>query len=164
MAADPRDASIAGGVRSFSYQDYYPGSDLELEQGEGLESLPESILALMRSPMVGRADGAGPELKNGNEASFFAFVVGNTQAVQALIGNQRRSYLIIQNQGPGSIWFNFTNVAVVGQCLFLPSGAIYEPQATGPNGTYVPPRSSVWMIADLANTVVAVCEGSWMPF
>jgi hypothetical protein len=168
VVADVRDATITGGFAGrFKYQSYYPGSDLELEQGEGLEALPPKILDLMRTPMVPLAY-VEKQLVNGNQGAFFPFVVGTTQSLQALVANRRRVYLIFQNQGPGNIWFNFTNPAVVGQCLFLPTNAVYEPAPVGSlslsGGAIVCPASAVWLIADLPNTLVTLCEGSWMPF
>jgi hypothetical protein len=101
-------------------------------------------------------------------------VVG--EPTQAVPPNQRRTYLILQNQGPGNIWINFgqavtvANVASNSNGLQLIQTQVYEQIGGGYMSKlgesitqcFVSP-DYISATTDQADTTLLVGEGVWRP-
>jgi hypothetical protein len=101
-------------------------------------------------------------------------VVG--EPVQAVPPNQRRVYLILQNQGPGNIWLNFgqgvtvATVASNSNGLQLIQTQVYEqigggymkPSGESVTNCFVSP-DYLSATTDTAGTTLLVGEGVWRP-
>jgi len=77
----------------------------------------------------------------------------------ALIENKKRTYLFIQNLGPGSIFVQFGQSAAAGLCAKFVIQQTYEPNAAGLKGTLCPIRNltkSCWF----AETRTSISDGS----
>lgn len=153
-------------VTGRALQRYRPASGVEENQGNPYYNQP----------------GVGPQLQipadpginmrgwiNPFRMSSYQVAVPTDVAVQAIPGNLRRAYLLVQNLGPGNLYINFGTDAVVNTCHILVQTQFYE-QIGG--GTYdydrnrsvancFVTRDYVSLLSDAANTFAIVSEGVW---
>lgn len=149
--------------KTFQYRPWYPQSEIEDQQADDeVQSLPGFLVKYLRTPLDPGVGTPSP-FYNGVVGSFFPVTVGTTASVMALIENKKRTYLFIQNLGPGSIFVQFGQSAAAGLCAKFVVQQTYEPNAAGLKGTLCPIRNSVNVIADAANTVVIIGEATWVP-
>lgn len=148
-------------------QKYRPASGVEQSQGDPFYNQP-GVTEQMQLP----AD-PGITLKgwlNPYKSTTYVQVLASTANAQIILpGNLRRTYLLIQNLGPGNIWVNFGSEAVVNQCHFFVTTQFYE-QIGGGGFNYDTQRSIpisfvtrdyISAIPDAANTSVVITEGLW---
>lgn len=149
-----------------SLQRWRPASGIEESQGDPYYNQP-GVTEQLQFP----AD-PGIEYRgwlNPFKSSTYVAVVQDTAVITALPGNMRRTYLLLQNLGPGNIWMNFGSDAGVNACHFLITGQFYEQIGGGaynydtrrsvPNAFVT--RDYVSLLADQPDTVVVITEGLW---
>ena len=100
--------------------------------------------------------------QNTSKATLFPFTPDTLISSQALQANFRRTYLLIQNKGPGNLYVNFGQAADALNSLTLSPTQVYELIGGGQGGSFVM-RDSVWVLTDLANTRGIVLEGVDVP-
>lgn len=95
----------------------------------------------------------------------------NEPSIVAMQANFRRTYLLIQNKGPGNLFINFGTACSAngGNCFVFVSGQAYEIIGGGgvfPNGdsalaaSFIP-RDSIWILSDQPATACVIGEGTW---
>lgn len=99
----------------------------------------------------------------------YQVAVPTTGPIIALPGNMRRTYLLIQNLGPGNLFVNFGSDAGSGTSHQLVSTQFYEQIGGGsydydrnhsvPNSFVT--RDYVSVLSDLAATFAIISEGLW---
>ena len=151
---------------SRSLQRWRPASGVEQAQGDPYFNQP-GVTEQLQMPADPGIDYRG--WLNPYKSSTYIVALSTTQPTIALPGNLRRTYLLIQNLGPGNIWVNFGSDAVVNQCHYFVTTQFYE-QIGGGGYDYdrrrsVPvsfvTRDYVSAIADAASTFIVVTEGLW---
>lgn len=147
-------------------QRYRPATGVEQSQGDPYYNQP-GVTDQMQLP-------ADPGIKyqgwlNPFKSTTYRFDVSTTDARVILPGNMRRTYLLIQNMGPGNVWINFGADAAVNRCHSLVTTQFYEQIGGGafnydtnrsvPNAFVT--RDYLSAISDAADTFVIVTEGLW---
>lgn len=87
-------------------------------------------------------------MKNKNVAFHQQTVAVNTTAQELLPVNSYRTYLLIQNNGNGSIYINFTGTATVANGIKIDAEEAYEPAAV--------PSNAISIISDGSASVIVV--------
>ncbi len=99
----------------------------------------------------------------------YVIAVPTAAPIQAIPGNMRRTYLLIQNLGPGNLFMNFGADAINGQTHVLITTQFYE-QIGGGSYDYDRNRSVanahitrdyVSVLSDAAATFAIITEGVW---
>lgn len=153
-------------------QPWAPGSGVEQSQGNPYRHLPAQVRDKLQVPGDPGINTKG--WVNPYKITFYGFQVPNqatSPSAVALAGNFRRTYLLIQNKGPGNLFVNFGVEASANgaNCLQLVSTQVYELIGGGgvfPNGNSPLPssfvmRDSIYVLADAANTSCVIGEGIW---
>lgn len=148
-------------------QRWRPATGIEDAQGEPYFNQP-GVLEALQMP----AD-PGINLRGFlNPYKMSSYLVGpilTTNPIIALPGNLRRTYLMIQNNGPGNLYINFGTDAGVGICHQLIQTQFYEQIGGGfydyesnhsRAGCFVT-RDYLSMISDNSTTTAIVSEGIW---
>lgn len=99
----------------------------------------------------------------------YRVAVPTAAPIQALPGNLRRTYLLIQNLGPGNLYFNFgadagvdvTHVLVTTQFYEQIGGGSYDYNTNHSVANSHVTRDYLSVIADAASTFMIVTEGLW---
>ncbi len=143
-----RDVSQAGDVTPWEW--------LQIQAKTG-SSLPQRTGAVPGGVVDNIPVGMGPSTPVVRQARFVNLavtVVGGAPSVQLLAANQRRSYLIIQNNGGANIFVTFDRPASLSTGVQILGGI---------NGNYeplTPPVSSVWATALAGINNVVIIEGT----
>jgi hypothetical protein len=108
--------------------------------------------------------------------TFYSVDLEVSEPVQAVPPNQRRVYLILQNQGPGNIWINFgqgvtvATVASNSNGLQLIQTQVYEQIGGGYMNKFGESITQCFVspdylsaTTDQAGTTLLVGEGVWRP-
>jgi hypothetical protein len=172
------DAGLASGAEELGYQPWAPGSGVEETQGSPYLDLP-GVAAELQRPLDPGID--TPTYVNPYRTVMYA-VSGIDTAIpmRALSGNPKRTYLLVQNLGPGNLFLGIgvdpvaggTNVLnlvstqvyeQIGGGFFIPAGVI----AGLPNGLTVPmsfcSAEYVSLLTDTAGTGAMILEGTYSP-
>lgn len=177
-ANDPRvaDMSLAQRAQVLGFQDYIPQTGIEDNQGDPYALQPD-VSAAMRTPMDPGIDTPGYE--NPYRTVMYS-VTGLSTSIpmRVLTGNLRRTYLIVQNLGPGNLFLGIgTDPNAGGQNVMnLVATQIYE-QIGG--GFYLPPNpwypdgvsigncfvssEYISLMTDTGGTNAMILEGTWSP-
>lgn len=152
-------------------QRWRPQSGVEASQGDPYLGLP-GVRAKLQVP-------GDPGLNirgwvNPYKVTFYGVNVpdqATDPSIVALAGNFRRTYLLIQNKGPGNLFVNFGLAAAANgvNCLTLVTTQVYEliggggvfPDRDSPLPSSFVPRDSIYMLADAAATTAVIAEGIW---
>jgi hypothetical protein len=147
-------------------QRFVPQSGIEEAQGDPLKFLPaqDRPRQLLDTPV----DYKG--WRNPWKTTMYGVVFDTANVARKVVnGNQRRAYLLIQNQGPGNVWVNFGQDAGVLTSIYLVTTQIYELIGGGsadrfgnPQPNSFVPRDFVSVLTDTAGTQVICCEGVWV--
>ncbi len=126
-------------------------------QGKTGSSLPQAAGAIpggiVENVPVGMAP-ATPVVRQARFVNLAVTVTGGAQSVQLLAANQRRTYLIIQNNGGATVFVTFDRPASLSTGVQILGGI---------NGNYeplTPPVSSVWAVALAGINNVVIIEGT----
>lgn len=147
-------------------QKYRPATGVEQNQGDPYYNQP-GVTDQFQIPADPGINYHG--WRNPYKSSTYLNIIGTADPVIILPGNIRRTYLLLQNLGPGNIWVNFGANAIADTCHYLVITQFYE-QIGGGGFDYdrnrsVPvsfvTRDYVSVIADTADTSVVVTEGLW---
>lgn len=135
-----------------------PGTALEQAQGPMWPFDPGAEAARFR-PLNSnlRTD----DWQNTCKSTLYPFTALTTQSTQALQANFRRTYLLIQNKGPGNLFVNFGQAADALNSITLVPSQVYE-LIGGKNAAFVM-RDSVWILTDTVATTGIVLEGVQVP-
>jgi hypothetical protein len=108
--------------------------------------------------------------------TFYSYPLSVSQALNVVPPNQRRVYLLLQNQGPGNIWINFGQSVTIATAdqnsngLQLIETQVYEQEGGGYmdlQGNSIPllfvSPDYISVITDTAGTTLLVGEGVWRP-
>jgi len=153
---------------------YIPQSGVEENQGNPYEFAPD-LAAFANQPLNPGID--TPGYVNPFRTVMYSITgIGTSQPVQALTGNPARTYLIVQNLGPGNLFLGIGVQPIVGgaNVLNLIQTQLYE-QIGG--GFFLPPNpwyplgvsicssfvspEYISLLADQAGTSAMILEGSW---
>lgn len=177
-ANDPRvrAMSFAERAKSLGYQDYIPQTGVEDNQGDPYYLTPQASIDA-RTPMDPGID--TPGYTNPFRTVMYSITgISTTIPLRALTGNLKRTYLLIQNLGPGNMYLGLGVDPNAGgsNVLNLVSSQVYE-QIGG--GVYLPPNpwypeglsislafvspEYISLMADQANTAAMILEGTWSP-
>lgn len=149
---------------------YEPRTGIEEAQGPSYQAAP-GIDARLQQPLDPGINLPGFE----NPYTTVTFNVGalsTTVPVRALAGNHRRSYLLIQNKGPGNLFvgIGIDPAADGANVLSLVSTQVYEQIGGGgqfPDGSSYPTafvsKEYISLLTDLAATTAMIIEGSYYP-
>jgi len=99
---------------------------------------------------------------NPYKATIYPVTPDNVNSSQALQANFRRTYLLIQNKGPGNLFFNFGQAASALISISLVANQFGEWLGGGAGGCFVP-RDSIWILTDVAGTTAIIGEGIEVP-
>lgn len=136
-----------------------PATALEIAQGSPYLGNPAAE-AISRRPVT--ADFSNVLWENPYKSILYPFTPDTVVSTQALAGNIRRCYLLIQNKGPGNLFVNFGAAADQLNSVMLVPGQVYELIGGLEGGAYVM-RDSVWVLTDLLGTVGVVIDGFPVP-
>lgn len=100
--------------------------------------------------------------QNQSKATLLPFTPDTSVSTQALQANLRRTYLLLQNKGPGNLFVNFGQSADALNSITLVPNQAYELIGGGEGGAYVM-RDSIWVLTDVAGTTGIVIEGVNVP-
>lgn len=151
-----------GGLRALRT----PATGVEESQGDPYYNLPGV------SPQMQMPADPGINLRgwlNPFKMTSYVVAVPTSAPVQAIPGNLRRTYLLIQNLGPGNVFVGFGADAIDGQSHVLITTQFYE-QIGGGTFDYDRNRSVanafvtrdyISVLADAADTFMVISEGVW---
>lgn len=168
---------LAQAADELGFQEYIPQSGVEEAQGNPYPyNLPDQANELQR-PLDPGLD--TPSFINPYKTVMYSITgLSTTLPLRALTGNPKRTYLLVQNLGPGNLFLGIGGDPAAGgvNVLNLVSTQIYE-QVGG--GVYLPPNpwyplgvslsfsyvspEYISLLADQANTAAMIVEGSFMP-
>lgn len=147
-------------------QRYRPATGVEESQGNPYYNQP-GVAEQMQIPADPGIDYRG--FLNPFKMTMYQVAVPTAAPIQALGWNKRRTYLIIQNLGPGNLYVNFGSDAGIGTSLSLVQTQFYEQIGGGsfdyntnhsvPNAFVSPQYIS--LLADAASTFAIITEGIW---
>lgn len=153
-------------------QPWQPQSGIEESQGAPYKFLPGDVTERLQIP-----GDPGINLKgwvNPYKLTYYGVQVPDQAtdvSIVGLAGNFRRSYLSIQNKGPGNLFVNFgveanfdgTNCLqlVVTQFFEFVGGGGVFPDGNSILATNFVPRDSVYVLSDLPGTTCVIGEGIW---
>lgn len=143
-----RDVSQAGNVTPWEW--------LQIQAKTG-SSLPQRAGAIPGGVVDNVPVGIAPSTPVVRQARFVNLAVtvsAGAASVQLLASNQRRSYLLIQNNGGANVFITFDRPASLSTGVQIVGGI---------NGSYeplTPPVSSVWAIALAGINNVVIIEGT----
>lgn len=147
-------------------QRWRPATGVEQNQGEPYYNLPgvQSQLDIPADPGISMRGWINPF-----RMTSYQVAVGTTAPITALPGNTRRTYLLIQNLGPGNLYMNFGTDAGIGTSHVLTAAQFYEQIGGGsydydrnhsvPNSFVT--RDYVSLLTDAADTFAIISEGLW---
>lgn len=166
--------TFAQKVARVGRQEFRPQTGIEENQGRPYPWAPD-IQADVDSPLNPGID--QPGFQNPYRTIMYSVVgIGTSNPVQALSTNLSRTYLIIQNLGPGNLFVGIgvTPVAGGANVLNLVDTQVYE-QVGG--GFFLPPNpwfplglsicssfvspEYISLLADTAGTAAMILEGTW---
>lgn len=177
-ANDPRVAamSLAQRAQVLGYQDYMPQTGIEENNGDPYVLSPDASIDA-RTPMDPGID--TPGFLNPYRTVMYSITgLSTTVPARALTGNLRRTYLLIQNLGPGNMFVGIGTDPNAGgsNVLNLVSTQVYE-QIGG--GIYLPPNpwypdgltlgfsfvspEYISLMVDTSGTNAMILEGTWSP-
>jgi len=161
------------GLKRQGYKPWGPQTGVEEQQGAPYP-LQGDLADVLQTPLDPGVNLAG--WINPFSLSQYQVALSTTQDVLIAPANLRRSYLILQNQGPGNAFIAFGAGAVAptasqnANCLQLTSTQFYEQVGGGTMnplsgmpapGLFVSP-DYIRGVTDTANTTVLVLEGVFM--
>lgn len=147
-------------------QKWRPATGVEENQGDPYAYLPgvQEQFQVPADPGINYKGWINPY-----RMTSYQVAVPTTNPIQAIPGNLRRAYLIVQNLGPGNLYVNFGTDAVIGTCMVMVQTQFYEQIGGGtfdydrmrsvPNA-FVSPQY-VSLISDAALTFAIITEGIW---
>jgi hypothetical protein len=160
----------------YGTQDWIPQSGVEEAQGNPYEDLPDVSID-SRTPLSPGID--IPSFLNPYRTVMYSITgLSTTIPVRALPGNYKRTYLIVQNLGPGNLFVGIgTDPAPGGgNVMNLVTTQLYE-QIGG--GFYLPPNpwypvglaicssfvspEYISLLTDTTNTAAMILEGTFAP-
>ena len=171
------DAGLAYSADELGYQPWAPTSGIEENQGSGYLELPGVLSDLQKALDPGINT---PTYVNPYRTVMYSIVgIGTANPVRALTGNSKRTYLLVQNLGPGNLFLGIGVDPVAGgaNVLNLVTTQVYE-QIGG--GVYIPPIPNLFplglslcfafcsseyisLLADTAGTAAMIVEGTYVP-
>lgn len=177
-ANDPRvrDMRFADRAKALGYQEWIPQSGIEDNQGDPYELLP-SMSEAARTPMDPGID--TPGYTNPYRTVQYSITgLSTTLPTRVLTGNLKRTYLLIQNLGPGNMYLgigtdpntggvnvlNLVSTQVyeqIGGGFFLPPNPWY-PDGLAIASSFVSPEY-ISLMVDTAGTNAMILEGTWSP-
>lgn len=160
-------------LRRRATQAWRPQTGVDASQGAPFASDP-SLVEAYQQPLDPGVNLSG--WINPYSFTIYQLALSTTQALRMAPPNLRRCYLIMQNQGPGNVFVNFGQDAVVptltlpSNCLQLITTQFYEQIGGGgfnfdtgnsqPNAFVSPDYVSA--ITDTAGTTMIIGEGVWI--
>lgn len=158
-------------VKALGTQDYAPATGVEQSQGS---PYPPDIQTQLDVPQDLGINLVG--YVNPYSLTFFSANCSTSTALRVVPANQRRVYLILQNQGPGNIWLNFGQDVTIATLASNSNGLqLVQQQAYEQIGggymalsgesrpfCFVSP-DYISAITDQAGTTLLVGEGVWRP-
>lgn len=165
---------FADKVARMQRQPYFAQTGVEENQGPPYEFAPD-LQSEAEQPLNPGID--VPGFVNPYRTVMYSFTgIGTANPLQALTGNPVRTYLIIQNLGPGNLFvgigitptagganvLNLVETQVyeqIGGGFFLPPNPWY-PQGVSICSSFVSPEY-ISLLADTAGTAAMILEGSW---
>lgn len=136
-----------------------PATALEEVQGAPFPFFPGARLARQRPIDAGLLPSGWA---NPYKATLYPVTADIALSSQALQANLRRSYLLIQNKGPGNLFVNFSQAADAINSITLVPTQVYELIGGAEGGGFVM-RDSVWVLTDVAGTTAVIIEGVAVP-
>lgn len=168
--------SLAQRMAWYGTQNWQPQSGVEEAQGDPYADLPD-VSYDTRRPLDPGID--VPSFLNPYRTVMYSVAgLSTTNPVRAIPGNYKRTYLMVQNLGPGNLFVGLgTDPNPVGSnVLNLVTTQVYE-QIGG--GFYLPPNpwypmgiafcssyvspEYVSLLSDVANTAAMIVEGTFAP-
>lgn len=180
-ANDPRlkDMALARRAQILGFQEYIPQTGVDDNQGDP-QVLNPGWSDLMRTPLDPGIDMSG-YVNPYRTVMYSVTGLSTTIPTRAIIGNLRRSYLLIQNTGPGNLFVGIgtdPNGSVAGSSnvLVLVATQVYEqigggfflpPNPWYPDGVSMPfsfcSSEYISLMVDNAATNAMILEGTWSP-
>ena len=170
------DQGLAEATDQLGYQGWAPGSGIEESQGSPYLELP-GVQADLQRPLDPGID--TPSYVNPYKTVMYSVTaISTTVPMRALSGNSKRTYLLVQNLGPGNMYLGIGTDPNAGgvNVLNLVSTQTYE-QIGG--GVYLPPNpwypqgvslcfafvspEYISLLVDTAGTNAMILEGSYVP-
>jgi hypothetical protein len=156
-------------IKTTATQRYAPATGIEQNQGP-LYS-PDIQEQLQQPQDIGiNVEG----YVNPYSLTFYSQPLTVNEALQVVPPNQRRVYLLLQNQGPGNVWLNFGQAVTVATVLQNSNGLqlvqtqTYEQEGGGymdVNGNSIPyifvSPDYISAVTDTAGTTLLIGEGVW---
>lgn len=152
-------------------QGWAPGSGIEDSQGDPYARMPQVRRKLQQpgDPGINVRGWINPY-----KITFYGVNVpdqASQPSIVGLAGNFKRTYLLIQNKGPGNLFVNFGIEASPNgtNCLQLVSTQVYEliggggvfPDGNSPLPSSFVMRDTIYVLSDAANTSCVIGEGIW---
>jgi hypothetical protein len=171
------DAGLARGAQALGAQPWLPGTGIEENQGSSFWQLPPEVQEDLQLP--GNPGIDTPSFLNPYRTVMYAVAGIDTEVpLRALGGNSKRTYLIVQNQGPGNLFLGIgtdpnssgTNVMTlvatqlyeqIGGGFFLPPNPWY-PKGLTICTAFVSPEY-ISLLTDTLGTTAMILEGSFSP-
>lgn len=166
--------SFAQKVAQMPRQPYFAQTGVEENQGPPYAFAPD-LQADAQAPLNAGID--APGFTNPYRTVMYSFTgIGTAVPLQALTGNPARTYLLVQNLGPGNLFLGIginpgvggTNVLnlvetqvyeQIGGGFYLPPNPWY-PLGVAITSSFVSPEY-ISLLADTAGTAAMILEGSW---
>lgn len=170
------DAGLASQADQLGYQEWSPGSGVEESQGDPYASIPGLANDLQR-PLDPGID--TPTYTNPYRTVMYSVTgIDTATPLRALGGNPKRTYLLVQNLGPGNMFLGIGVDPVAGgaNVLNLITSQIYEQIGGGfflpanpwfPLGLSMPfsfcSSDYISLLTDTAGTAAMILEGTYSP-
>lgn len=159
----------SAGLNALGTQPWGPASGVEESQGS---LYPPGVQDFLQVPQAMGVNLQG--FVNPYSLTFYNYPVGTVNPTRVAPANSRRVYLILQNQGPGNIWFNTGQDVTLATADTNSNGfQLIETQAyefiggggvdsSGASYTacFVPP-DYISVITDTPGTTLLIGEGVW---
>lgn len=136
-----------------------PATALELAQGNPFDWNPAAKAFTQRPIDPGLKDAGWI---NPYRAVVYPFTPDNVISFQGLPANRRRTYLVIQNKGPGNLFVAFDQAADPLTSVTLVPSQAWEIIGGAAGGPFVP-SSAVWVLTDTLGTTGVFVEGVSVP-
>jgi hypothetical protein len=162
---------IPARIKALATQRHVPATGIEENQGALYDRSTQEALDIPQDLGVNVTGFVNPY-----SLTFYSYGLSTSIATRVVPPNIRRTYLILQNQGPGNIWINFGQDVTIATAAANSNGMqlietqIYEQIGGGymdANGRsitncFISP-DYISCITDTADTTILVGEGVWRP-
>jgi len=138
-----------------------PSAPTALQESQGpLYPFDADAQALSQQPINPGFKDAGWE--NPYRMALYPVTVDTVLSGMACAGNRRRTYLVINNKGPGNLFVNFGQAADALNSITLVPSQQWELTGGAEGGAFVP-RDSIYLLTDVAGTTATIGEGVSVP-